>query len=308
MGPQAANGARAVARSSITSLASELGGDLPCVRCGYNLKGLSIRSVCPECGTPMGATLLAVVDPLASELRPIPHPRRTAAGVMTWSIAALLATLGVWTMRLVEVVPQDSRTQRAEFGLGTLVVLMTMLSGIGATALIKPHEGIKAQDRRMATLAVAAYVPLVLVMVWLCFEMGGFGAGLWGEGLSLVPAKLRVLADGLMIVIIVGLRPNARLLAARSVLMRQGRVDRQTMMALAGVLGVMMAGDAAALVASVVVGPVADSVREIGQMVVLVGGLLFTLGLVGVVLDCWRMRPVIAEAPLSLTKLFGKPA
>ncbi|MBL8760751.1 MAG: hypothetical protein JNL50_05545, partial [Phycisphaerae bacterium] len=52
-------------------LARELTGDLRCAKCAYNLKGLSVRSVCPECGLAISATLLAKVDPHAAELRPI---------------------------------------------------------------------------------------------------------------------------------------------------------------------------------------------------------------------------------------------
>ena len=28
-------------------------GSLPCITCRYDLKGISIRGVCPECGTPI---------------------------------------------------------------------------------------------------------------------------------------------------------------------------------------------------------------------------------------------------------------
>src|SRR5215831_18001819 len=80
-------------------LARELGGDLPCAACRYNLRGLSVRSVCPECGTPVRATILFTVDPYASVLRPITWPRATAAGLILWSMGALGAAVLTWVLR-----------------------------------------------------------------------------------------------------------------------------------------------------------------------------------------------------------------
>ena len=69
-------------RAWASVLASELTGDLPCVRCGYNLRGLSIREHCPECDAPVRATILALVDPRASELKPLRRPRLTGWGLV----------------------------------------------------------------------------------------------------------------------------------------------------------------------------------------------------------------------------------
>jgi hypothetical protein len=158
----------------------------------------------------------------------------------------------------------------------------------------------------MALVGVLAYAPLALVMWWLHVDVSGFLGHRW-LGARQIPAglersQLRLLADAILIVIIVALRPNARTLAARSLLMRTGRVDRQTMLALAGVLAAAMAGDGAVLASTLpaLEGPAGDTAQLIGQVVVLVAGVLFTIGLVGVAVDCWRMRAVIAEAPVSL--------
>ena len=67
-----------------------LEADVHCARCGYNLRGISIRSVCPECGAAVRATILAVVDPHASELQPIRHPWPVAAGLVLWAASALV--------------------------------------------------------------------------------------------------------------------------------------------------------------------------------------------------------------------------
>jgi hypothetical protein len=291
-----------------TIIASELGGDLPCLRCKYNLKGLSIRTVCPECATPVRATLLAVVDPMASELRPIPHPLLTATGVVTWSTSALAAAFCAWAMRLLGLLSDEPMAQRVVQGLGVGLVLLTVLSGLGALAIIKPHDGIKVRHRRFALVACLAYVPLALALWWLYVDMAPppLSIDAWRD-VSPARSELGVLACGLMIAITIGLRPNARLLAARSLLMRTGRVDRQTMLALVGVLCVSMAGHALVLLGGQFYESIGQSLHLIGQVLVLVSGVLFTIGLVGVAIDCWRMRPVIVESPVSLSAILAEP-
>jgi hypothetical protein len=298
-----------------TIIATELGGDLPCLRCKYNLKGLSIRAVCPECAMPVRATLLAVVDPMASELRPIPRPMLTGLGVVTWSTAALAVSLCMWVARAIETYFSDAAMNRVVHLLGLLIDALTVLSGIGAAALIKPHDGIRVSSRRAALLGVLMYVPLVLVM-WIMNaggELGVFsGSGGFFSPQGVPPDRgvVRIIADLLMILIVIGLRPNARLLASRSLLMRTGRVDRQTMLVLVWVLGVSIVGELAMLAGRMqsLEGPLAQGAYLGGQIIMLVASVLFTLGLVGVVIDCWRMRPVIVESPVSLEGVMnGKP-
>lgn len=284
-----------------TVLASELGGNLPCLRCKYNLKGLSIRAVCPECALPVRVTLLAVVDPMASELRSIPRPRAIAAGVVLWSTAALLGALCAWAREILGDASTALQGQVIE-GLGLAIVGLTLASGVGATALIRPHEGIRPQRRLAATVSVLTYLPLVAVM-WLMYGPAGAADG---HGL---PARW-LIAHLLMIVIVLGLRPNARLLAARSLLMRTGRVDRQTMLALVGVLALAIAGDAGLLVSRLdaLDAGTAQTIHLVAQTLVMVASVLFTIGLAGVALDCWRIRPVVLESPRTLEGILGTEA
>lgn len=282
------------------TLATELGGDLPCARCRYNLRGLSIRAVCPECATPVRATLLAVVDPMASELRPVHWPRLTAGGLILWSAAALAAALCVWSLRL---------GGGRHLPLAEIVVGLTALSGVGALALVRPHEGPMAdRNGRLAMLGVALYASLCGVL-WM-IHAGADAAGANPYTFDHPPAPrrlvLRLVASGLMLVILLCLRPNARVLAARSLLMRTGRVDRQTMLAMAAVLGLAMLGDALRLLGAANLGAARDLLAQVGVGAVFVASVLFTAGLLGIVVDCVRLAAVIVEPPLTLGQLLGK--
>jgi hypothetical protein len=288
-------------------LISELTGSLPCVRCRYDLKGLSIRGVCPECGTPVRATLLAVVDPRAGELQPIDHPRATAAGLVAWSSAALLSVIGGWCVWAGKSLP-GSRLEgylpAMEYG----IVGLLAVSGIGAAALVHPHRNIPERSRRQALLGTLAYAPLIGLVGWLLIgrwptETSSSVVAWAATSVSATIVKLMVAIVTVGIILL--LRSNARLLAARSVLLREGRVDRQHLLALASVLGVAVFGESLTLIGlSIQAG---EAVVLIGQVLVVVAGVLFTLGLIGVVVDCWRIRRAVLQPPLSLESLLESP-
>jgi len=63
--------------------------DLPCVRCGYNLRTLQAHALCPECNTPIkDSTLLPGFRFLW-----LRTARRTALGICLWIITILAETL-----------------------------------------------------------------------------------------------------------------------------------------------------------------------------------------------------------------------
>ncbi|MEL6741370.1 MAG: hypothetical protein AAFP26_12000, partial [Planctomycetota bacterium] len=86
-------------RASAGELAGRLGGDLRCMRCAYDLAGLSITSSCPECGLAIKATLLSVVDPKAEVLAPLVRPLLVAWSLVLWSLGGVLLVLAGWGAR-----------------------------------------------------------------------------------------------------------------------------------------------------------------------------------------------------------------
>ena len=284
-------------------LAAELRGDLRCARCRYNLRGLSVTGPCPECGTPVRVTLLVTVDPMAAELRPVRVPWLTAHGLILWSGAAMLAALVLWWMRIIDLLGQPGWGQVG--WLRPAVVAFAAVSGVGALALVAPQAGIPRAARIAAAVGCVLYIPLCILLFRLHFVIDTSGPAPYG--LSALPRMdrsiVRVFALAVLAGILLCLRPNARLLAARSFLMRTGRVDRQTMAAMLGVIGMIALGDAIIIGAGGGRAPVQDVMRQVGQLVIMVGSMLLTVGLVGVVVDCIRLRAVILEPPLSLEEL-----
>lgn len=279
-----------------------LAGPLPCVSCRYDLKGLSILGVCPECGTAVRATILAVVDPHAAELQPIRSRWGVALGLIVWVVGALLAMTivcasvardwaGAGTLGLVP----------AEWLLSSRAVAACVwLSGLGAVMLVRPHEGISLRHRLMAAAAVVLYVPLGLVVL----RLGDLAAESARAGAVVGVAPIvehtiwRITAFGLVLGILVGLRPNARLLVARSLALRTGRVDRQTMLAMCAAVALLILGDLITLLTLFVGGLLAEFCFIFGMGLMIIGAILLLIGLIGSAVDAARIaRAVMAPAP-----------
>lgn len=287
----------------------QLSGHLPCARCRYELQGLSIASNCPECGLPISATILAVVDPYAKELQPIPHPRWTFAGLLLWATGALVTTLLMWSAHLSSMAFSLFGVQAMPTWIAGAIVASTLLSGLGVLALVRPHAKIRRRQQWAAALAAFGFVPFA----WLHWELFAAGSQSLGfEFFSSQPDEARVVARllcGLLgVLITLGLRPNARVLVSRSLVLRTGKVDRQTLYALAAAFGVGVIGDAIQL-ASLHLRPVSmDVMRSIGVALAVLASLLCTLGVVGLFVDTWRLRRAVLSEPLDLGQLLGSPS
>lgn len=292
----------------------ELTGPLPCVRCKYNLKGLTVTGMCPECGTSVRTTLLAVVDPLARELRPIEWRRLTAIGVVAWSVGALLATLLLWAIRLTDWWWEPG------FGMGWrargvppwptvlpayAVVFGTIVSGLGSLAFIRPHAGLSRSHRIQSALGSLLYVPLALTLYHILIDIDLHAPRPYSLDAGDVSTRtiFRLIASGLLIAIIICVRRGARVLQARLLLMRVGALGRQTLLAMIGVVLLWTIGDALVLYADHANPGVESLPRNIGRGLILVGSLLFTLGLFGVVLDAWRVRGVVLQPAIDLADM-----
>lgn len=275
-------------------VAATLTERLTCVACGYDLRGLSVLDRCPECGLRIATSILAVVDPRAQEFEPIRRPRLTAIGLLVWSISGLLAAACVWTLRAAELpaLGNDPHlistwTARAISLVGTGFVL---LSGVGAIALVRPTKHLPDRGVRLAMLGVALYAPLAAAFWYLHGSLDAAAASPYFERL---PDASRVFARGVELVLISGvvlcLRINARTLAARSAILRTGRVDRQTLYAVALAAGLGIVGDLVRLAANSSGGVLADVLSIAGVSIVVIASALLTLGMAGAALDCTRI-------------------
>lgn len=283
-----------------------LTGSLPCVTCRYELKGLSIRGVCPECGTTVRAAILWQVDPLAEEFRPIVRPWLLAMGIRAWAAGAVIAALSTWGLRLADMIERQLVAPLNTLWLSVLVLLGAGLSAVGGLTLVRPTPTTTFRHAATALIGALAYAPLLWGLWRLHLQIDPIGPQPYFSATA-DPQRIamHLLVSGSMIAIILGFRPNARDLVKRSLVMRMGRVDRQTLYVMVGVIALTMVGDSVRLAAAQNLSPHADLWSMLGTLVIAIGSALFTLGLVGALIDSWRIsRAILIPAP-SLRQVLG---
>lgn len=285
-------------------LGQALKGRLPCIGCGYELQGLSVAGQCPECGLAVRATILYRVDPHAEAFEPMRRPRLTAWLVALCPGAALVAVLLCWVPRVADVVSRLIGTRTIRVGWWPSAALL--LSGVSAVALVRPLRTTPRSSAVAATIGCAAYVPLAVAMWMIESRLDPSRAAPYiAAPPDVNRLTLRLAIAALSLAVLLGLRPNARRLAARSLVLRTGRVDRQTIAATAAAIALAALGDVVRLVSISCPASVGEYVQQAGTLVVLVGSLMVTLAIIGVVVDGWRIRRAILTPSPSMQDLLG---
>jgi hypothetical protein len=153
--------------------------DVPCPRCRYNLRGLTVTR-CPECGQELSVLVTIASVAVPPEMRPqrqagAPHgplpplpklrvvevsrldlwARRTMPAVVALGVAcgvgALLIGVGAWASVATGLVPR--RYEQNAMILGTVLILSAVISLVAVRAI-----GLAAQDppgRRIVRAGVA---------------------------------------------------------------------------------------------------------------------------------------------------------
>ncbi len=289
-------------------IAATLTQRLTCAACGYDLRGLSVLDRCPECGLRIATSILAVVDPRAHEFEPIRKPRLIAFGLLTWSVGGLLAAACAWGLRAVELPALRNDPHLIGEGgaraLAAVGALGIVISGVGALSLVRPARHMPAMGSRLALMGVALYLPLATAF-WVLH--GHLDASMASPYFGRMPDAERVFVRAvelsLIAAIVLLLRTNARTLAARSAILRTGRVDRQTMYAVAVTSALGVLGDVARL-ASVHADGLPSQVLSIaGVSLVVIASALLTMGMAGAFIDCARIARALLRSGRRLTSL-----
>ncbi len=296
------NSERSTVSADAVAIARRLTGDLLCIGCGYNLRGLSIREPCPECGLPVRATILGVIDPRAHELEPLSRPRVSAVGLGLWAGGAWVAVMSVVLMRAAEVAREVLGSSFWPAWASMLGLVGLVISGLGATSLIRPHRGVTRGGAMLSAAGVAAYVPLAMLYhaIYAKFDAAAPSPFLNPGTNEFSRAAFRL---GMLVCIgvaILCLRPAARMLSARSVIVRTGRADRQSMLALLASFAVAGVGDVLHVISASASGGVSDLLATIAMVFVAVGSVLVVVGVTNIAVDVWRLWPVIVRPGVGL--------
>lgn len=292
-----------ISAGRLDALSRELSRELPCVRCGYDLVGLSVRDRCPECGIPVRATLLAVVDPLAGELAPIYSPRLLFASLALWSVCTLVAALCIWLMRAIEFADPGLGLPAFSRWLGPAAALSIGCAGIALVPAARPHPRLEPGTTLGVVIAIAGYLGLASLWWMLFNQHDRQGATLYASSTAddSWRALIRLGCGACAAVAVLGMSKVWKAMQSRSVLMRSGRLDRQSTPSMLAAIVIAALGDVMWLLLK----PEQDTsvegslVRIISIALIGVGSMLTTVGIVAIVIDVIKLRPVILAAPLT---------
>jgi hypothetical protein len=214
---------------------------------------------------------------------------------MLWAGGALAAGLLTWSLRLADLFATLLDRGFPMQALSLLAVACIVLSGLGAVVLVRPHPRTPRAGTIGAVLGVAATFALAPVYARLHLEFDPTHSRPYFHMAGPLQERsvLRLVEAGLLLVIVFGLRPNARLLAARALLLRLGRVDRQAMLGIGAAVILGAAGDALNLLTWQLPPGIADKAGSAAMFLIVVGAMLFTLGLIGVFIDARRIGAVV---------------
>lgn len=246
---------------------------------------------------PVHETIAAVVDPLAERMPRLSAPRLTATMLVVWTGSALLACGMVWAIRLGEISAAFSNDYFNPELLPEAAMGFVLLSGIASVVLVRPHAGLGAWRVLMATAGVLAYAPLAALLWYLLktIDPNSISPYLDPSDTSQQRLLVRVLISVNLVGLLLMLRSNARTLAARSLAIRSGRRNRQTMLGLIAAVAVATLGDVARLVGNAADGLTSDVLHGAGILLVALGSTLILLGLASALVDTIRLWPVLAH-------------
>jgi hypothetical protein len=155
-----------------------LEADLPCVDCSYNLRGLAISSVCPECGR-------SIWDSLLNRSVPALYSATTSASVM----AGLTAGIPLLVAALLALSTARDAIDATLLTLAFTVICF-VLSGPGWFALaveeLRPTSGERVAITSVMLLSIAALIASVLLAQYAPASLRSWVGPLWDASLTSV--------------------------------------------------------------------------------------------------------------------------
>ncbi len=279
---------------------------LPCIACGYQLRGLRVGGACPECGEAVLRSVLAVIDPRASGLPTLRNPRMVAHGLF-----GLIASLA---MAAVLLVPRPLAA-RLELSLGgppgrwlSVVPAWLPLASAGLfvlalvfVAMLAPPPDARADDAGVVRGIRRLRVGLAILAV----AAAGFGIADVCPPFDAVEQGLFLLLCGAAIWTFLALRATVRVIGQRSRQYRTRVAARQGFREMAFATGVLVLGQVAAAAG----GRLGVGLLEfLGQLVAWVSLLMVLIGLAYMVVNAVWIQRALLRPPPTLAELLGDDA
>lgn len=279
---------------------------LHCIRCRYQLRGLSLVRGCPECGLLVERTVETIIDPEASDLPALRNPRAVGIGLLGLTTSMAMAA-GLLVAR-----PLLSRIElAADVRLGRWSDLVPpaapwaaacMLGlGIWCTLLLSPPRG-------QAPVAIAARAVIGVRVGLLIAALGAVVMAVLDARPPLEGVEQAVvgLVGAAAIWTLLSLRSIRSVIGERSRQYRTGGTSRQGLREMAIAIVGVLAGE---LIATLARGPEGAPIAFIGAAISVVSVLMLLVGFGYLVVNAaWILRALVKPPPTLADLIRPGPA
>ncbi len=281
--------------------------DLPCIGCGYNLKGISPLTLCPECGLALRSTLAFVLDPDQDEIAPLKHSKRIGVALILIAALLLLAVGILWVPHSLTILREISdsggtaRRVSSAWPLWSPGVsgLLAIIAGLLTILFRKPTGELGSPPyRRGWHLGCLALLGFGVCLLLLAGHDMVHGDALFKyldpQRANVKRTIIRLFLDCFAAIAMLGFPAVFRFLALRSMQHRVVQISHQGFSAMLVAVAIVTLGDIIRLVAAWVLpfevrAGETHAVLLIGSMLILVGSGMLTLALLNSLMDTIRL-------------------
>ena len=275
--------------------------DLRCVRCRYNLRGLAAMALCPECGTPVVASIVAADDPVARRMVALAHPMRVG-------VSLIVATTALGVGFAVSVGPDLVRAVAGLEALSHPRTGVDQAAAIGALVLFGIAAAASIVLSRERTSLYRAELASTRTPLWVGPVVLAIAAALraWGLLAPSVPFKMQPVGWGLICAAVgllgaclgtVGLRRLIVTLGRRSRNYRRGRHGRQSIDLLLAAAVLQLAAATGAVILNRLDSAEHEALANGALALVVALTLILAIGLAYLILNaCWIGAAIARQA------------
>lgn len=281
---------------------------LPCGRCGYDLRELAADGDCPECGEPIRLTIIEAVDPASRRLTPIQNPKTIGNAILgvviCFYISSLLAVIAMLihapnslpVPQFIHSLPTTSLMWTAAgFGIASILFLVPILKMCQRKELVGCQAGLM-----LTVVGISIWSMSMILADFFLLNYGGntpsYAFGIrFSTFAMLFDTCLPVVSAGL---VFSGFRKLIPRLGQRSRAFRQAQGSRQRMNDLLATLVVVLVGR------TLLVNSPSDSNLSFMGLIVMVMSVSFIVIGLGYLLrnTIWIRRALVTPPP-SLAEL-----
>lgn len=278
-----------------------------CRGCGYDLRGLSVRGNCPECGLSIWSSVLHTVDPAASRLPSLRNPMAVGNSLVLLTTCMLLGALLLIMPRVVELLgtwwPQTQSWSRWIPQFDWRYASCLSAAGLWAVWNLAPPRNVEPTGAVRTDL----YRIALGLVGWLGFSsawvavVDDYGTELAAQQhLAFHMAAMVFAAIGL-----IGLRGVFRVIGQRSREYRRSRGGRQS---LELIILALIAGFLAALLEYLTrfasfPGEWRGGTRMLSTLVLWAAHFMVVVGLGYLVVNAWWIRQALRKPPPPLSRV-----